>query len=460
MTIDINGDVIDSITIDGQNVKKVTADGEVVFTGGPDIPDSALTQDLVAWYRFENGDARDYTATLDATFADSIAYDGTVNGATFQSSGGVTDFENGANSGAFDFDGSNDKIATASIPFNTDSITVSLWLNMDDTNGGRYIGRNINDDFRTLLIANNGAGTTEFLLGDGSSFDGFRASFDPPVGTYTHLAMTGDNGSLAAYIDGSQVGTSTYPVTTLTAELGIGETVDRNFTNGQIDDVRIYNRALTASEISDIYNSTKPDSGLFLDSWSDNKLTSRDDYFTTEYPGSEPSSSIYSNPKRPEWVTKSGSPTAANQRLELPVGSSTNQVVSASASEFTTGTIEFTFQQTGTSFLNYNIDFHFLVQGSSDGDPSYRWNMKTGGNGFSLQKRESTGDTTLISGNSVGDTSEHDVRIERPDDSTIECYLDGSLVGSATDSTFTSGQSMVFRSNQPNQVNVDNFRVY
>jgi len=229
-----------------------------VFEAGPDIPDSALTQDLIAWYRFEDGDARDYTATLDAQFADSTAYDGTVNGATFQSNGGVTDFENGANSGAFDFDGSNDNIATASIPYNTDSITVSLWVNMDDTNGGRYIGRNVSDDYRTLLISNKEAGTTEFLLGNGDDFDGVTPSFDPPVGTYTHLAMTGDNGSLAAYIDGSQVGTGTYPSTTVTSELGIGQTADREFTNGQIDDVRIYNRALTASEVSDIYNATEP----------------------------------------------------------------------------------------------------------------------------------------------------------------------------------------------------------
>lgn len=39
MTIDINGDVIDEITIDGQRVSEVTADGEIVFSP-PAIPDS------------------------------------------------------------------------------------------------------------------------------------------------------------------------------------------------------------------------------------------------------------------------------------------------------------------------------------------------------------------------------------------------------------------------------------
>jgi hypothetical protein len=89
-----------------------------------EIPDSVLTEDLRAWYRFEDGVVRDYTATLDATFADSTAYDGTVNGAKFQSSGGVNDFIAGNNSGNFRFDNGKtqniqgpDITATQSNPF-------------------------------------------------------------------------------------------------------------------------------------------------------------------------------------------------------------------------------------------------------------------------------------------------------------------------------------------------------
>ena len=236
------------------NDRTAPASGRTV--GGPAIPDSALTQDLVAWYRFEDGDARDYTATLDAQFADSTAYDGTVNGATFQSNGGVTDFENGTNSGAFDFDNDNIEV---SLPTYS-QLSVSVWVNWDDFNTS-YLG-----PFDTY----GSIDTHQFTFHDDGGDSGVLACLTPD-GTFqfgsvspdewTHLLATYDGSTVTTYLNGSQANSGSASFSADLSEVGIGARFGDTTTvvaDGRIDDVRIYNRALTSSEVTDIYNATKP----------------------------------------------------------------------------------------------------------------------------------------------------------------------------------------------------------
>jgi len=234
-----------------------TASTSVTVEAGPAIPDSALTQDLVAWYRFEDGDARDYTNDLDATFADSTAYDGTVNGATFQSSGGVTDFENGANSGAFDFPNDSDNIDLGINPYglaNNDPISILGWANTSDTDAVLF-----NAGFQRLAIR---ASPTWEVKGFNGSSTNIVDSGVSPSGSYQHLAVAYDGSTVRIFVDGIQENSE--------SDSNFYETPDGwdsyigyyqgggDSLTGQIDDVRIYNRALTSSEISDIFNATKP----------------------------------------------------------------------------------------------------------------------------------------------------------------------------------------------------------
>jgi len=257
--ISIDGTDIKSATIDGTEVTEVTIDGDTVFTA---IPDNILTQDLIAWYRFEDGDARDYTATLSGTFADTTAYDGTVNGATFVSSAGVTDFRNGGNSGAFDFDrASNDSITRNQIPLPSDK-TVMLWTDLDDNNGGTLF---YNEGIRLNHTATS-AGYRLLVQGDNNAFN-FLPTNIQTVNQYVHFAaVVRDFGDIEVYINGSQVNSDTigFEVSDRGNESGfsigreVNQAVDASSSNGRIDDVRIYNRGLSASEISDIVNATQP----------------------------------------------------------------------------------------------------------------------------------------------------------------------------------------------------------
>jgi len=243
------------------------------------IPDSALTQDLIAWYRFEDGDARDYTATVDATFADSTAYDGTVNGATYQSSGGVNDFENGADSGAFSFDGSGDYISIGDISDSVD-FTVTLWANPNSPSQSSSPGEQqlvqMNDDGDTskdrwmiTTIDTNGDGDFGFAFFrdmvdvGGSTANTIITNEQYAGNTYHFVSVTySSSDGMELYINNSLIGTESSHTDTVNSYRGpieFGRSGDPTaFYNGNLDDVRFYNRKLTSSEISDIFNATKP----------------------------------------------------------------------------------------------------------------------------------------------------------------------------------------------------------
>jgi hypothetical protein len=72
-----------------------------------------------------------------------------------------------------------------------------------------------------------------------------------PVNTWTHLAATFDRTTVRLYVNGAQVASQaqTTLLTTSTATLQIGGDVYGENFAGRIDEVRIYNRALSAAEI-------------------------------------------------------------------------------------------------------------------------------------------------------------------------------------------------------------------
>ena len=92
-----------------------------------------------------------------------------------------------------------------------------------------------------------------------------RGSAQLATGTWTHLATTYDGNVLALYVNGVQNATllTSGPIVTSTGQLRIGNnTIWGEPFNGLIDEVRVYNRALTATDIQTDMNRpiTNPDS--------------------------------------------------------------------------------------------------------------------------------------------------------------------------------------------------------
>jgi len=262
----IDGTDITGATIDGQDVQEIPVDGQTVFTAGPDNLPVAYSN-LIAWYPFDaaeygGANADDVTAIIGGS-GDDTAYDGTVNGATYQSNGGVTDINAGANSGAFDFDGSNDYIEIPpTTGFDLNTLTMSFWSNFENTSSVRYIFRgNLGQDsfqssFEFTYRTSDGM---KMIIGNGS---GLAAASTTNISTNTdeHVAGTYDGSTIKVYINGTlEASTST----SITPEqdgdrLLIGTGENARYVDGRMDDVRIYNTALSGTQINQIYQNTKP----------------------------------------------------------------------------------------------------------------------------------------------------------------------------------------------------------
>ncbi len=82
-----------------------------------------------------------------------------------------------------------------------------------------------------------------------------------PTNTWTHLAATFDGSTMTLYVNGVQVASQaqTTPLTTSTGALHIGgDPIFGQFFNGRIDEVRVYNRALTQTRIQTDMNAPLP----------------------------------------------------------------------------------------------------------------------------------------------------------------------------------------------------------
>ncbi len=217
---------------------------------------AGLSDGLVAYYPF-NGNANDESGN---------GNHGTVNGAT------LTLDRNGNVDSAYYFNGVSDFIQIPGAPFNLDTsdVTLSAWIIANTmTMGGHGIISK-----RDGAIAWSAGYTMEVdgdvqkvnsTIGDGSGSKAiFRSSNTVTDGQWHMVTAVSDrDGYGQIYIDGVPDGTATSISHRSDSmdngyDLLIGQTIasygEPGYFLGAIDEVRIYNRALTADEVSQLFN--------------------------------------------------------------------------------------------------------------------------------------------------------------------------------------------------------------
>jgi hypothetical protein len=138
------------------------------------------------------------------------------------------------------------------------SITLAAWANATDWSGNRRILQKGNSDNQYRLLAEGGV--LKFHL---NGVDTLTAPL-PPTATWVHVAATWDGSTMIIYTNGvpqTSAGAGGTIATTsdpLAIARKNGSGVSGDYFNGQLDDVRIYNRALSRLEIATLMTNSPP----------------------------------------------------------------------------------------------------------------------------------------------------------------------------------------------------------
>ncbi len=201
------------------------------------------TVGLVAAYSFNEGSG---TSAADAS---GNGHSGAISGATWSTQG---KFGN-----ALAFDGVNDWVtvnATSLLNLTT-AMTLEAWVFPTTTSGVRdiLIKEGTNADIYNLYARNwRGRPEANVLVGGANRVAEGTAAQAPAANVWTHVAGTYDGTTLRLFINGVQAASvnRSGPIATSTGPLRIGgNSLWGEFFQGRIDEVRIYNRALTQAEI-------------------------------------------------------------------------------------------------------------------------------------------------------------------------------------------------------------------
>jgi hypothetical protein len=213
-----------------------------------------ITDGLIAWYKL-NGDANDSSSKgNNGTLINSPSYttgqDGVASHALYLNgttpSAGV--YMDVGNSNNFDFYGKD--------------VSFSLWINPTVNNLSSY--------YTALIVKRpltSSLPSYEIYLASGSGNIGFwngslfTSTVSPTTGVWNYITVTlTSGGSIIIYLNGTSVYSNTGAGITadVSSNLIFGYisngSSDQQQYYGKMDDVRIYNRALDASEVTTLYN--------------------------------------------------------------------------------------------------------------------------------------------------------------------------------------------------------------
>jgi hypothetical protein len=216
------------------------------------IPTYVPANGLVGWWPF-NGNANDESGN---------GNHGTVNGAT------LTQDRFGNANMAYGFDGVDDKITAGNYNITSD-FSISFWCNLQTSNFQYPIGLGINinntvDLYKGFGIGYsstnppcNGLGNSKYFIYDAVSTcnSWIEMNNTTPINTWTYITATRNNNLISLYKNGVlDVSSSSLNLPGILNLYFGSRSDDFAFYQGSLDDIGIWNRALTACEIQDLYH--------------------------------------------------------------------------------------------------------------------------------------------------------------------------------------------------------------
>jgi hypothetical protein len=223
----------------------------IALVGFPDNASAAVIRrapnnfDLVGYWSLDDG--RGSTAT---------DFSGNGNQGTLTNMDPSTDWVDGKYGSALSFDGNDDEVTMSDDGFPVDSEprTISAWINLRTNGSDDHIFSfgNTNDNNHTHLSSpSNGKLRMGFWFNDADS------NTVLPEDEWIHVVGVYNGAqTVELYIDGDEDATRTIneASTTQPGTAYIGDSINNGEKfNGKIDEVRLYDRALTDAEVKDLY---------------------------------------------------------------------------------------------------------------------------------------------------------------------------------------------------------------
>lgn len=264
------------VVVDGIDTTKNAIDGEIVITvehssigtetyqQGFTITENPLVNGLVAYYPMEESGS-------------TVLHDGALTNlgqvyCSWNGSGQV-------GSDALTFDGVDDYVSFDSqiVPDDTRKpFTISVWVKVASSKSGFVVGQRDNGDDgdfegSRLFLQDSSSGDSGYLFEDSSNNRLTLTFTGPSSGVWTHIAVTYDGSqdanNVRVYVDGTSRSTSVGNNDSISPTMGCPDNTTLgardadspgNYFEGELDDVRIYDRVLSKSEIQTIQNRTFP----------------------------------------------------------------------------------------------------------------------------------------------------------------------------------------------------------
>ncbi|MFQ5941685.1 MAG: LamG-like jellyroll fold domain-containing protein, partial [Nitrososphaerales archaeon] len=243
----------------GAVTKQVDLRPEENASGNPPTLEVAFTPNLVGHWGLESAAS---PITLDSSFAGNHA---TVNGGAV-----FTTLTDGKVGKALTFDNTDDYLTISPISFDGDFTFVTWLKRAASADDDELLGHTTSGQTQKIMLRGANAGLDEFkafirmtpggpnvkadfgfTVGDLDQYRLFVLKRDsneiPPVSNQIYISF--NNGPFVAHGDPLP---GTFTINT------IGKTVSNQFWNGELDEVRLYKRALSQADVDKIFNIHKP----------------------------------------------------------------------------------------------------------------------------------------------------------------------------------------------------------
>jgi hypothetical protein len=208
---------------------------------------SSLLSGLLAYWKLDESSAGSVIDTVGT-------YPGTATAITYNASGKI--------SRCYNFNGSTSYVAIGDVLKPTTALTVSLWMKSASASTGFLVCRTGWDgNWKGYRLMINSDGTAKFVLGSGNDAVLFDTQFGTGLlnGNWHHLVCTWNGTTIYLYYDNiksisySWSYTLAYVLTT-SLTFGTNEEHSASFYTGDLDEVCIWNRAITDAEVSTLFS--------------------------------------------------------------------------------------------------------------------------------------------------------------------------------------------------------------